>query len=354
MPEVQFLKEQLTSCLQWNKARIDFLAKFIISIIKVRTVNLVEIASSFSGFATIDSHYKRLQRFFRFFEICYTEFALLIVTLLDVATPWIIAVDRTQWKLGKTSINILTLAIVVDGLAIPLFFTLLSNKGGCSNTTERIALMEKFLTVFDVSSILYVTADREFIGKDWIQWLKEHHIKPCIRIRNNTLIPNSKGKLVAAHRLFQWLPLHTPLFIKKPRRVWGISLFVSGMKLPNGEFLILITDTYSPDSVVDYARRWKIETLFGCLKSRGFRLEQTHMTDPQRLNKLLALLTIVLCWSYLTGQWRNERKPLKVKKHGRLAKSVFRYGFDLLRNVLENIEFKMNDFQLLVKILSCT
>ena len=31
--------------------------------------------------------------------------------------------------------------------------------------------------------------------------------------------------------------------------------------------------------IEDYYQRWHIETLFGCLKSRGFDLEATHMTE---------------------------------------------------------------------------
>ncbi|MBK9040676.1 MAG: transposase [Bdellovibrionales bacterium] len=32
--------------------------------------------------------------------------------------------------------------------------------------------------------------------------------------------------------------------------------------------------------------RWQIETLFSCLKSRGFNLEETHVTDLERIKKL--------------------------------------------------------------------
>ncbi|KCZ09755.1 hypothetical protein J973_4206, partial [Acinetobacter baumannii 26016_7] len=29
--------------------------------------------------------------------------------------------------------------------------------------------------------------------------------------------------------------------------------------------------------------RWEIETLFSCLKGRGFNLENTRLTDPRRV-----------------------------------------------------------------------
>jgi hypothetical protein len=34
----------------------------------------------------------------------------------------------------------------------------------------------------------------------------------------------------------------------------------------------------------------EIETLFAALKTRGFNLEATHMTDPAKLSTLIAIL----------------------------------------------------------------
>ncbi len=36
----------------------------------------------------------------------------------------------------------------------------------------------------------------------------------------------------------------------------------------------------------------KFETLFSCLKGRGFNLENTRLTDPRRVKKLIAVLAI--------------------------------------------------------------
>ena len=84
--------------------------------------------------------------------------------------------------------------------------------------------------------------------------------------------------------------------------------------------------------------RWGIETLFGSLKSRGFRLEETLLTKPDRVKKLLALLTIAFCWALAVGNWLSQQKPIKIKKHGRLAKSLFPLGFDRLRRIFSNFD----------------
>lgn len=79
-----------------------------------------------------------------------------------------------------------------------------------------------------------------------------------------------------------------------------------------------------------------METLFLCLKSRGFNFEDTNVTKPERIEKMLVLLTVGFCWAYKTGEWRHEQKAIKIKKHGRKAVSYFRYGLDLLRDTALN------------------
>jgi hypothetical protein len=76
------LERTLAENVAWNKARINFLAKFLIALIQVRTVNLTVIASVFPGRA-----YKRIQRFLRFFELSYALIAALLVSLIGVPPP---------------------------------------------------------------------------------------------------------------------------------------------------------------------------------------------------------------------------------------------------------------------------
>jgi hypothetical protein len=97
-----------------------------------------------------------------------------------------------------------------------------------------------------------------------------------------------------------------------------------------------------------------IETLFGIFKTRGFCLESTHFTDAERLSKLLALMALALCWAMRTGEWLHQHNPIHLKKHGRLAKSIFRYGLDHLRSIV--LDFDQNYYRFLhsLEFLSCT
>jgi hypothetical protein len=94
----------------------------------------------------------------------------------------------------------------------------------------------------------------------------------------------------------------------------------------------------------EYAKRWEIETLFKCLKSGGFNFEDTHLINPERLEKLVAFLAIAFSWAYLRGEGCHTQKPIGIKRHQRPAKSIFRYGLDWLRDILLNIIEKVDAY----------
>jgi len=99
---LQFKKQ-----LGWHKARSDMLAKLVIAIIRVTTVNLAKLASGLNGRAKWDSKYRSIQRFFKHFHMSLEEIARFLVSLFPIdGGPWTLAMDRTNWKFGKkTSIS---------------------------------------------------------------------------------------------------------------------------------------------------------------------------------------------------------------------------------------------------------
>ena len=123
----------------------------------------------------------------------------------------------------------------------------------------------------------------------------------------------------------------------------GHRLFVVALRLAN-EYVILVSNHDPRTALLDYSRRWEIETLFECLKSRGFRFEETHLTKPERIQKLIAVLALAFSWAHLMGEWLHQQKPIKIKKHGRKAHSFFRYGLDHLRKIILNFSEQIYDF----------
>jgi hypothetical protein len=63
-------------------------------------------------------------------------------------------------------------------------------------------------------------------------------------------------------------------------------------------------------------------------------MEDTHMTDPIKIEKLFFILAIAVCWAYKIGELQARKAPITVKNHGRKLKSLFRLGLDLIRLAL--------------------
>ena len=195
MHQVTLLRDALRPHFTWHGARLSFLAAFLIALLWVKTINFAELATAFSGNAQTDSHYKRLQRFFRHYAIDYAEIAQAVMALMAISEPWVLSLDRTQWQFGEHTFNILMLGVVHEGIAFPVVWCLLEKQGN-SNTDERIQLFNQFLEHFGERKLACLTADREFIGEDWFCYLlQEPHTPFRIRIRHKHILGKGRQRL---------------------------------------------------------------------------------------------------------------------------------------------------------------
>jgi len=291
-----------------------------------------------------------------FFLISQAEMARLTLKLLKIEPPFVIAIDRTEWQLGKSWVNVLMLSISYNRIAIPLFWTVLEEKG-CSDNAERQAILKQFIEEFGVPSIRFVTADREFASKEWVAYLVKNKVSYRLRIKANTQITDKRGRLLRASKMCRTMKQGERMEFQRRRRLWNQAVFVAACRKEDGDNVIVISSEASGRILLEYGERWQIETLFGCLKTRGFRLEDTHLTKSERVSNLLSLLTLATVWGVLSGELAARQAPLKIKKHGRLEKSIFRLGSETLRNCFCQLTVNLKQkqrFQQLTLLLSCT
>lgn len=323
-----------------GKTRLETLAVLLVGLANGRTVNLSHLASQFPGPALHASNYRRLQRFFQFVRLDTDIAARLVVRILNLGQPRLLALDRTQWALGSSEVNILVLAVVTRRFRVPLMWTLLDHRG-CSNTEQRIDLMEMYVRLFGASSIKAVLADREFIGTEWIEFLNKNNIPFVIRLKENMRFQREDGSvrdfptLLRKHRRGTWTG-----WLSGMKTIPEGKLQFAAKRIRNGELLIVATNLDDgPRSLNLYRRRWDVECLFADAKTRGFNIEDTHITDPAKLGTLLVIIALAVTWAYRCATRIMGRKDIRRKMHGRLEKSWFRTGFDTLRNwIIHNPE----------------
>lgn len=342
---------------QFNLSRVKLICLFITALCKVKTINYDRLASAFDSKVAKGSSYRRIQRFMAEFDLPMKMVATMIFALLPEKQNLTLVLDRTNWKFGTKNINILMLGVSYKNVAFPLMFRMLDKRGN-SNTQERIALIQNYIDWFGKHTIDCLLADREFVGDKWLGFLNDNRIRYYIRIRNNFKIYSyQKNKEIPVFWLFN--NLRNNQFHSHPKivKLNEQDCYIAGMKSTNREgkldFLILVSFNNPEKAKEHYKERWQIETLFRAMKSSGFNIEDTHVTDLKRLENLFLLTMIAFVWCYKVGDYLDEKvKKIKIKTHSRKAISVFKYGLDYISKELLTC-YKVLDINIL-KFLSCT
>ena len=306
---VSILKEEFKETI--NLSRLKFISLFIVALCKVQTVGFEKLANAFERQAKASSSLRRIQRFISGFVLNTGLISKLIFSLLPEKGNLQLTIDRTNWKFGRTNINIFMLGIVYKGIAFPLLFRMLDKRGN-SNSKERINLVERFIRLFWKNCIDCLLTDREFIEKKWIEYLNNQGLRYYIRIRKNfnVYLPR-KSKEIKVWWLFNSLKkndfFHYPHIVK----IHGEYCYLSGNKTLNKngqvDYLIIISFNKPRQAQINYKQRWQIESCFKAMRSSGFDIEKTHLQDIRRIEKLLLLIMIAFVW-YIANVLLN---PLK-------------------------------------------
>ncbi len=344
-------KEALQSSIQGTRHASKFIAGFGVALLKVRSSNLAKVAVAVETEAEVSSTYRQIQRFLANPK----KVKIAFLALMNIKDTVILAIDRTEWKFGKVWINILTVAVVYKQVAVPVIWQVTGQKGNAT-AFEHIKIIKRFIAEFGQQRIEKILADREFGSQELFKFLIDEEIDFLIRLKVSHLADGISFKQ-------RWRNLSERVKLKGKRavEVFGLEIYVSVVKLKKGEkveYLIVASRSRNNQALAAYKLRWRIETMFGCLKSRGFELEETHLTNPRKISKLMMMLGLVLCLAMLMGEIQVEklkRVRLKLKNNGRYAKSLFRIGLDALQNILFNLKIpdKRRCFNILVNLLSC-
>jgi len=265
--------------LTWNKYRLKTLKSLIRSFIKNRTVNLTLASTTMGDGTKATSEYRKLQRFFKDFEMPLGDIGVFILSIFHrPKNGWKVVMDRTNWKFGETHINILTVGIVVNGIAIPVVWEVLpqTTKSGNSNTSHKINGIQAYL--------FHKSKDNK---------------------------------------------------VNELQEVWGLSLYFSGKKINKGRdpYLYIVSNgKKGKEALKEYKLRWSIELLFSHYKKRGFNLEDTHMSEDAKLERLFGVITLSFAVTFSWGNILTIKEYLNATEK---RKSVFRLGLESLMRILD-------------------
>jgi hypothetical protein len=345
------LQDYFGTHLPWHQARIKFFVLLITTLCKMQTVCFERLAEGMDSKAKISSCLRRIQRFFACFAIDNNKIASILFSLLPCQSNLIICMDRTNWQFGKTNINVFMVSVCYEGIAFPILWKMLPKKGN-SNSEERMELIKRFIELFGKQCIKALVADREFIGEQWLSFLQAERIAFHIRVRDNMWFTKPGGEKIRMSWILQGYIPHTVYHHPKMLYLDTTLVYVSGMKIKNAEYLIVVSYDKQQQALLHYKDRWQIETMFKAFKTKGFNMEDTHLRDIDRIAKLVAVVSIAFAWAYKVGIYVHQHlKPIALKKHKRKAYSFFKYGLRFISNALLVHTQQLNLF---INVLSCT
>ena len=313
-----------------NGQRKNFVLMFILSMIKVRSVQFQNIAKELNNEVKQKSNEVRIQDFFREVELNYDQIALLLAFFLPRSGKITLCMDRTEWDFGKFQCNILMIVARCQNSCVPLYWELLDNKSGNSNTKDRINLLKKCITLLGSERIGLFLADREFIGHQWLSYLKSEGITFCVRVPKHHQITRQDGERYEIETLLSQVKRSEVIKITSCMvdGVWGN---VYAKKDNKGDILFFFGTAKTEYLGGLYKKRWGLEVFFQNVKSRGFHLDQTHLKDRGKLKKMVAMVALAYAFALNTGLHCDKKvKKIDVKKHGYKANSFARVGIDFI------------------------
>ncbi len=344
------LLQSLIVNFSFKKSRLECLAGMIISLIENCSVSGKNMALGIKGKTKHSSKTQRIYRFFRDQIFNYDQVATFICSIFS-CDNYIIALDRTCWKFGKKDINILFLVIVFGKISVPIYWCHLDHGGACRSWLMEEILM-RFINNFGIHKIKYLLADREFMSKDWLDFLIRKQIKFVIPLRKDMLIRIKNSlQTKAVGKSFNYLqPLE---YVDVEAVLWNRPILLSAYRNDKNEIMVVAANANIDAKIfVLYKFRWSIERLFKHLKTSGFDIERSHITNPDRFAKLVAVCAIASAIIIKNGLIQNQLNPIRIRTRKTNPKqlfSFFTYGLDHIRHCLKQPRYKV--IEMLKRIL---
>ncbi len=294
---------------QFNYPQYLILIILINLLQNLKTVRLEELARRFPVPIQLRSRVKKIQRFLSLnqFEIKKLWFPILIAWVeqaWNLEQSIELVIDRSQWR----AINLLMVSIVYQQRAIPVYFTLLDNKGNSNLTQQQQVLLPVFRLLKDYK--VTVLGDREFCGVELGRWLLEvPKVNFSLRLKKNEYVE------LEEHIWFQLSDLGlTPgmslyyqgVKVTKTKGFGGFNLAAKWKRNYQGkssrETWFILTNMNSLAAATSaYAKRMGIEEMFRDFKKGGYNLEITRVGD-RRLISIILLICLSYSLSTFAGQ----------------------------------------------------
>ena len=232
----------------------------------------------------------------------------------------------------------LMLSVVYHGRALPLCWVVVSAPKGHFPEATHQALLSQVQALMPKDAQVTFLGDGEFDGIDLQADLRTLKWSYVCRTASNILLTAHgvrfhvsdlgppRGEMLAVTPAWMTAEEYGPVAL--------LAIWEQQYKEP----LYLVTNLSDLDAAVRlYKKRPHIETFFSDQKSRGFNIQKSHLSDPQRLSRLLIASCLAYVWLVYLGvcalqeEWRRL-----LHRRARCDLSLFQLGLRLLARALKD------------------
>jgi hypothetical protein len=315
------------------------LISLINGLVGSRNAHLPAIAAKNSDGTKRDSRVKRYERYLENERIVpAVEFAWFAHQLLESLAhrPLVVVIDASALGQGCTA---LVVSVVYKGRALPLGWLVLPVPKGQLSQAQHIRLLKQIHPLVPKTAQVIFLGDGEFDGLRLLRRLAYygwHYV--CRTAKSSQLwfedeTARFESLAVQPGELVQ---VEDTAFSKKAYApILAVAVWQKGCQQP----IYLVTNLeLAEEALFYYKKRFRIETLFSDYKSRGFRLDKSHMRDPARLGRLLLAAALAYLWLiYLGTVALAEGWNKIIHRTNRLDLSLFNLGLNLLEHFLNQL-----------------
>lgn len=333
----QAIKQLYPKEPQGNLARhLNTLAGLISGIVGSKSTNLPHIASKVPDGTEVNSRVKRFTRWVSNegveTAIYFVPFAeALLASLAD--HPLGLIMDGST--VGRGCVALLV-SVIYKKRALPLAWLVVTGRKGHFPETSHLTLVEQVRRLIPANAQVVFLGDGEFDGIDLQSTLTDYGWKYVSRTAKNIILCDADHEFA-----FETVAVEHGHRISLPRvtlrnqgygPVHAIAWWESGYDEP----IYLLTNYDTADEACPwYRKRAQIETFFSDQKSRGFNLHKSHLSEPQRLSRLMIAACLAYIWIVHLGvlALRDEWRKL-IHRNKRCDLSLFQLGLRLLDHLL--------------------
>jgi hypothetical protein len=324
---------------QGNFARhLTTLAALISGIVGSKSSQLPHIATKVPDGAKPESRVKRFTRWLDndhiLEEVYFLPYADVLLRHLALQTV-VLVMDGSGVGRGCTALMIHG---VYKGRALPLAWRVRHAPKGHFPEELHIALVELISGLIPAGAQVVLLGDGEFDGTRLQHTLQQAGWSYACRTATSTVATwesetfrlDALGACLKPGRLIELKEVHFTREAYSPILV--LCCWAKGYQEP----LYLVSNMATAEEACRwYEKRFRIETFFSDQKSRGFHIHKSHMSDVQRLSRLLIAACLAYIWIvYLGAVCEKEQWRPIIHRRKRCDLSLFQLGLRLLEHLL--------------------